>query len=58
MYRIGLLIYARCHQYIQYGYDFAHRYRNVGIFIGFIALNYTLVMIATYLTKVRKWKRD
>ncbi|KAF2135661.1 uncharacterized protein K452DRAFT_322935 [Aplosporella prunicola CBS 121167] len=44
--------------YIQYGYDFARRYRNVGIFIGFIAFNYTVVIVMTYLTKVKKWKRN
>ncbi|TGJ84785.1 hypothetical protein E0Z10_g3954 [Xylaria hypoxylon] len=43
--------------YIQWGYDFAHRYRNVGIFIGFIAFNYTSVILLTYLTKVKKWKK-
>nr|WQM87383.1 ABC transporter [Xylaria grammica] len=43
--------------YIQWGYDFAHRYRNIGIFIGFIAFNYTSVILLTYLTKVRKWKK-
>ncbi|KAL1636602.1 hypothetical protein SLS56_001187 [Neofusicoccum ribis] len=43
--------------YIQYGYDFAHRHRNVGIFIGFIAFNYTAVIVLTYLTKVKTWRR-
>ncbi|GME35985.1 uncharacterized protein K452DRAFT_322935 [Neofusicoccum parvum] len=43
--------------YTQYGYDFARRYKNVGIFIGFIAFNYTAVIALTYLTKVKKWKR-
>lgn len=44
-------------QYLQWGYDFAHRYRNVGVFIGFIAFNYSVVILATYLTKARKWKK-
>ncbi|KAI1397475.1 ABC transporter PeaB1 [Hypoxylon fuscum] len=44
--------------YLQWGYDFANRYRNVGIFIGFIAFNYTAVIVLTYLTKVKKWKRE
>ncbi|KAH7054333.1 ABC transporter PeaB1 [Macrophomina phaseolina] len=44
--------------YRQWGYDFANRYRNVGIFIGFIAFNYTAVIVLTYLTKVKKWKRE
>ncbi|KAI8631803.1 ABC transporter [Xylariaceae sp. FL1651] len=44
--------------YIQWGYDFVHRYRNVGIFIGFIAFNYTAVILLTYVTKVKKWKKD
>lgn len=41
---------------MQWGYDFANRYRNIGIFIGFIAFNYTAVIALTYL-KVTKWKR-
>ncbi|KAK0634251.1 ABC transporter PeaB1 [Bombardia bombarda] len=44
--------------YVQWGYDFVNRYRNVGIFIGFIAFNYTAVIALTYLTKVKKWKKD
>lgn len=44
-------------QYIQWGYDFVNRYKNVGIFIGFIAFNYTVVIMLTYLTKVKKWKK-
>ncbi|KAI1385489.1 ABC transporter [Hypoxylon trugodes] len=44
--------------YLQWGYDFANRYRNIGIFIGFIAFNYTAVIVLTYLTKVKKWKRQ
>ncbi|KAI1263589.1 ABC transporter [Xylariaceae sp. FL1019] len=44
--------------YLQWGYDFAHRYRNTGVFIGFIAFNYTAVILLTYLTKVRKRKRS
>ncbi|KAL3480366.1 P-loop containing nucleoside triphosphate hydrolase protein [Aspergillus californicus] len=40
--------------YQQYGYDFANRYPNIGIFIGFIAFNFTMVLIMTYLTKVRR----
>ncbi|KAI1812305.1 ABC transporter [Poronia punctata] len=43
--------------YLQWGYNFANRYRNVGIFIGFIAFNYTAVILLTYLTKVKKWKK-
>ncbi|KAI0023474.1 ABC transporter PeaB1 [Xylariomycetidae sp. FL0641] len=43
--------------YAQWGYDFAHRYRNVGIFIGFIAFNYSAVIALTYLFKVKKWKK-
>ncbi|KAI9166308.1 ABC transporter patM [Paramyrothecium foliicola] len=42
--------------YLQWGYDFVNRYRNVGIFIGFIAFNYTVVIMMTYLLKVKKWK--
>lgn len=42
--------------YQQWGYDFANRYRNVGIFIGFIAFNYTAVIVLTYLLKVKKWR--
>ncbi|KFA79185.1 hypothetical protein S40288_02404 [Stachybotrys chartarum IBT 40288] len=40
--------------YLQWGYDFANRYRNVGIFIGFIAFNYMAVIVLTYLLKVKK----
>lgn len=40
------------------GYDFANRYRNVGIFIGFIAFNYTAVIVMTYVLKVKKWKQS
>ncbi|KAH9907615.1 ABC transporter PeaB1 [Xylariomycetidae sp. FL2044] len=42
--------------YAQWGYDFANRYRNVGIFIGFIAFNYSAVIALTYLLKVKRWK--
>ncbi|KAH8434304.1 uncharacterized protein LDX57_011950 [Aspergillus melleus] len=40
--------------YVQYGYEFARRYSNVGIFIGFIAFNFTMVLVMTYLTRVRR----
>ncbi|PLB53350.1 ABC transporter [Aspergillus steynii IBT 23096] len=40
--------------YVQYGYDFARRYSNVGVFIGFIAFNFTMVLVMTYLTRVRR----
>ncbi|KAF3401974.1 Brefeldin A resistance protein [Penicillium rolfsii] len=40
--------------YQQYGYDFAHRHRNIGIFICFIAFNFTMVLVITYLTKMRR----
>nr|ABD66573.1 ABC transporter [Penicillium griseofulvum] len=40
--------------YQQYGYEFAHRHRNIGIFIGFIAFNFTMVLVMTYLTKTRR----
>ncbi|EAW11669.1 ABC transporter PeaB1 [Aspergillus clavatus NRRL 1] len=40
--------------YQQYGYDFANRYPNIGIFIGFIAFNFTMVLVMTYLTKIRR----
>ncbi|KAK8877617.1 ABC transporter [Apiospora arundinis] len=43
--------------YSQWGYDFANRYRDVGIFIGFIAFNYTAVIVLTYL-KVKKWRKS
>ncbi|KAI1825413.1 ABC transporter PeaB1 [Xylaria intraflava] len=44
--------------YTRWGYDFAHRYRNVGVVIGFIAFNYSAVIALTYLLKVKKWKRN
>ncbi|KAJ5972447.1 CDR ABC transporter [Penicillium vulpinum] len=40
--------------YQQYGYEFAHRNRNIGIFIGFIAFNFTMVLVMTYITKTRR----
>ncbi|KAJ6149667.1 CDR ABC transporter [Penicillium samsonianum] len=40
--------------YQQYGYDFAHRHRNIGVFICFIAFNFTMVLVMTYLTKTRR----
>ncbi|CDM36387.1 hypothetical protein DTO013E5_6833 [Penicillium roqueforti] len=40
--------------YQQYGYEFAHRHRNIGVFIGFIAFNFTMVLVMTYLTKTRR----
>ncbi|THC91365.1 hypothetical protein EYZ11_009180 [Aspergillus tanneri] len=40
--------------YQQYGYDFANRYPNIGIFIGFIAFNFTMVLVMTYIIKVRR----
>ncbi|KAL2695855.1 hypothetical protein AAEP93_003155 [Penicillium crustosum] len=38
----------------QYGYEFAHRHRNIGVFICFIAFNFTMVLVMTYLTKTRR----
>ncbi|KAF6823067.1 ABC-2 type transporter [Colletotrichum plurivorum] len=43
--------------YLQWGYDFANRYRSIGTFVGFIAFNYTAVIALTYLFKVKKWKK-
>ncbi|KAH8698121.1 P-loop containing nucleoside triphosphate hydrolase protein [Phaeosphaeriaceae sp. PMI808] len=43
--------------YKPFGYNVENRYRNTGVFIGFIAFNFTAVIIGTYLTKVKKWKR-
>ncbi|OQD86349.1 hypothetical protein PENANT_c008G07961 [Penicillium antarcticum] len=40
--------------YLQYGYEFANRHRNIGIFIGFIAFNFSMVLVITYLTKMRR----
>ncbi|EED18472.1 ATP-binding cassette transporter, putative [Talaromyces stipitatus ATCC 10500] len=40
--------------YHQYGFDFANRYSDIGIFIGFIALNFTMVIVMTYLLKIRR----
>ncbi|KAK7756965.1 hypothetical protein SLS62_000981 [Diatrype stigma] len=42
--------------FAQWGYEFVHRYRNVGIFIGFIAFNYTTIIALTYILRVKKWK--
>ncbi|KAJ5279839.1 hypothetical protein N7478_005211 [Penicillium angulare] len=39
--------------YTQYDYSYSHRARNVGVFIGFIAFNFTMVLVITYLTRVR-----
>ncbi|KAF7563915.1 hypothetical protein G7046_g188 [Stylonectria norvegica] len=38
--------------YEQYGYSFDHRWRNLRIFIGFIAFNYSAVIALTYFTKI------
>ncbi|KAI0437784.1 ABC transporter PeaB1 [Xylaria telfairii] len=43
--------------YTRWGYDFANRYRNVGVVIAFIAFNFSTVIALTYLLKVKKWKR-
>ncbi|KAJ5753797.1 CDR ABC transporter [Penicillium nucicola] len=40
--------------YLQYGYELANQHRNIGIFIGFIAFNFTMVLVITYLTKMRR----
>ncbi|OJJ38758.1 hypothetical protein ASPWEDRAFT_48910 [Aspergillus wentii DTO 134E9] len=40
--------------YTQYDYSYSHRGRNVGAFIGFIAFNFTMVLVITYLTRVRR----
>ncbi|KAF2181432.1 ABC transporter [Zopfia rhizophila CBS 207.26] len=54
--------YCRYHDgqsyYTQYGYEFANRYKNIGIFIGFIAFNYTMVIALVYLTRIKKWRRS
>ncbi|KAJ5163911.1 uncharacterized protein N7500_005741 [Penicillium coprophilum] len=43
--------------YQQFGYDNDRKYRDIGIFIGFIAFNFTAVILGTYVTKIYKWKR-
>ncbi|KAJ5462154.1 hypothetical protein N7530_010359 [Penicillium desertorum] len=43
--------------YQQFGYDNNRKYRDIGIFIGFIAFNFTAVIVGTYVTKIYKWKR-
>ncbi|CAG8248734.1 unnamed protein product [Penicillium nalgiovense] len=43
--------------YQQFGYDNNRKYRDIGIFIGFIAFNFTAVTVGTYVTKIYKWKR-
>ncbi|KAF7594854.1 hypothetical protein BBP40_008184 [Aspergillus hancockii] len=43
--------------YEPFGYDNSNKHRNIGIFIGFIAFNFTAVIVGTYLTKIHKWKR-
>ncbi|KAJ5104977.1 hypothetical protein NUU61_002324 [Penicillium alfredii] len=40
--------------YTQYNYDFGNRGRDVGVFIGFIAFNFTAVLVITYLTRIRR----
>ncbi|KAJ5985103.1 CDR ABC transporter [Penicillium canescens] len=40
--------------YWQYGHEFANRHRNIGIFIEFIAFNFTMVLVITYLTNMRR----
>ncbi|KAI9841060.1 MAG: hypothetical protein M1837_001031 [Sclerophora amabilis] len=43
--------------YLQYGYEVANKYRDVGALIGFIAFNFTVVIMATYFTRIFKLKR-
>ncbi|KAJ6186788.1 hypothetical protein N7519_008089 [Penicillium mononematosum] len=43
--------------YQQFGYDNNRKYRDIGIFIGLIAFNFTAVIVGTYVTKIYKWKR-
>ncbi|KAL2817468.1 ABC transporter PeaB1 [Aspergillus cavernicola] len=40
--------------YTQYDYSYSHRGRNVGVFIGFIAFNFTMVLVITYMTLVHR----
>ncbi|KAK9847754.1 hypothetical protein MYU51_018257 [Penicillium brevicompactum] len=40
--------------YTQYDYSYSNRGRNVGVFIGFIAFNFTMVLVFTYLIRVRR----
>ncbi|KAJ5215363.1 ABC transporter [Penicillium cinerascens] len=40
--------------YTQYDYSYGHRGRNVAVFIGFIAFNFTMVLVITYLTRVHR----
>jgi hypothetical protein len=35
----------------QFGYDNNRKYRDIGIFIGFIAFNFTAVIVGTYVTR-------
>lgn len=42
----------------QYEFSYSHRGDNVGIFMGFIALNFVLIFGATYLLFIRKWKKS
>ncbi|PYI09785.1 hypothetical protein BO78DRAFT_22646 [Aspergillus sclerotiicarbonarius CBS 121057] len=44
------------HMLNQYTFSYSHRSRNVGIFIGFIVLNYMIVGLVTYLVFVVKWR--
>ncbi|KAJ5578814.1 uncharacterized protein N7459_007778 [Penicillium hispanicum] len=43
--------------YQVFGYHNNNKPHNIGIFIGFIAFNFTGVIVGTYLTKIHKWKR-
>ncbi|VUC23822.1 unnamed protein product [Clonostachys rosea] len=41
----------------QYDWTFGNRWRDMGVFIAFIAFNYLGVMALMYLTQIHKWKR-
>ncbi|CAG9941664.1 unnamed protein product [Clonostachys rosea f. rosea IK726] len=41
----------------QYDWTFGNRWRDVGVFLAFIAFNYLGVMALMYLTKIHKWRR-
>ncbi|KAK7210850.1 hypothetical protein V2G26_018028 [Clonostachys chloroleuca] len=41
----------------QYDWTFGNRWRDVGVFLAFIAFNYLGVMALIYLTKIHKWRR-
>ncbi|KAF2636141.1 ABC transporter [Massarina eburnea CBS 473.64] len=42
--------------YLQWAYEFGNRWKDIGIIIGFITFNYTMVIAFVWLLRVKKWR--